>query len=187
VATVRIVYWLATFVFFGMMLAVALRMKPKPPPTRPPAATAAPVPSTVELPREPPFGPLKLPDSELPCDVDQVLADKCRRCHGSPARHGAPLTFYKWSELHAEYLGEPVYKRLGRAVETGFMPNRIPANPPVEPLSPDEKRTLAAWVAAGAPRGSCAPKEASANVETRTKKKASKGKPVPRASASAAR
>jgi hypothetical protein len=64
-----------------------------------------------------------MPDSDLPCDVDQVLADKCRRCHGTPGRNGAPLIFYKWSELHAEYLGEPVYKRLGRAVQTGFMPN----------------------------------------------------------------
>src|SRR5687767_5278124 len=88
---VRITYAIAAFVFFGLMLAVALRMKPNPTPTRPSIAPVVPQPSTVELPREPPFGPLKMPDSELPCDVDQVLADKCRRCHGSPSRNGAPL------------------------------------------------------------------------------------------------
>jgi hypothetical protein len=130
-----------------------------------------------------------MPDSDLPCDVDQVLADKCRRCHGTPGRNGAPLIFYKWSELHAEYLGEPVYKRLGRAVQTGFMPNRIPANPPVEPLSSAEKQTLLDWVAAGAPRGSCAPPEASAKAGKPTKAQnpvratASSSAPMPRASA----
>lgn len=189
----RIVYWLATIVFLGMMFAVALRLKPPPPPTRPPPAPVAPAPSPVELPREPPFGPLKMPDSELPCDVDQVLADKCRRCHGTPGRNGAPLTFYKWSELHAEYHGEPVYKRLGRAVQTGFMPNRVPANPPVEPLSPVEKQTLIDWVAAGAPRGTCAAPEASAKPEKRPKAKSpargaeSNGISMPRATATTER
>lgn len=186
----RITYAIAAFVFFGLMLVVALRMKPEASPARPPPAPVSPEPSVVELPREPPFGALKLPDSELPCDVDQVLADKCRRCHGSPSRNGAPLVFYKWSELHAEYLGEPVYKRLGRAVQTGFMPNRIPANPPVEPLSPAEKQTLLTWVAAGAPRGSCAAPQASAEASAKMgkrTKKVSTGTSVPRASASAPR
>ena len=135
---VRFVYSLAAFVFFGLMVVVALRLKPRPIPTKPPPAPVAPAQTVQELPLEPPFGPLKQPDSELPCDVDQVLADKCRRCHATPSRNGAPLTFYKWSELHAEYLGEAVYKRLGRAVQTGFMPNQIPANPKVQPRSPAE-------------------------------------------------
>jgi hypothetical protein len=50
--------------------------------------------------------------------------------------------------------GKPIYERIGLAVETGFMPNVIPANPPVERLTETEKQTLLAWVAAGAPSAS---------------------------------
>jgi uncharacterized membrane protein len=91
--------------------------------------------------------------------VDDVLAKKCRRCHTSPTRNGAPFALYTWAEMQAQHHGEPVYQRLGRSVETGFMPNLIPANPPVERLTDDEKRTLLDWVRAGAPRASAGPAE----------------------------
>ena len=51
--------------------------------------------------------------------------------------------------------GEPIYKRLARSIETGFMPFNIPANPPIEPLTDAEKKTLLDWVKNGAPRGTC--------------------------------
>jgi hypothetical protein len=46
---------------------------------------------------------------------------------------------------------------IGRAVRTNYMPYRIPANPPVEPLSDDEKKIILDWIDAGAPREDCDP------------------------------
>jgi hypothetical protein len=40
-------------------------------------------------------------------------------------------------------------------VRTGFMPYRVEANPPVLPLTEDEKKVILDWVDAGAPRGDC--------------------------------
>ncbi len=133
------------------MVVVVLRMeRPRRPP---PSRTPAPVTSYVEapLPPEPPWGPPKLPNADLPANVDAVLAAKCRRCHGAPTRHAAPFPLYTWADTRAVHNGQPIYQRMGMAVETGFMPQMIPANPPVERLTEEEKRTLIAWVAAGAP------------------------------------
>ncbi len=114
------------------------------------------------IPPEPPFGPLRKAGAELPCDVDDVFARKCRRCHGEPTRHGAPLTFYTWSDLHAIRGVEPVYHHVGRVVYTGSMPFQTPANPPVEPLTEAEKQIILDWVKAGAPKGTCDSAEAPA-------------------------
>jgi hypothetical protein len=133
------------------MVVVVLRVERprRPPPTR----TPAPATSHVEapLPPEPPWGPLKVPNANLPAGVDAVLAAKCRRCHGAPTRHSAPFSLYTWTDTRAVHNGQPIYQRLGNAVETGFMPQLIPANPPVEKLTDAERQTLLAWVSAGAP------------------------------------
>jgi hypothetical protein len=147
--------WIVPLVLAVLMLAVVLRQEP--PRRAPRTKRIEPVPTFVEapLPPEPPFAPLKHPNSELPASVDDVLARKCRRCHTLPARNGAPFALYTWLEMQAPHHGEPIYQRLGRAVESGFMPNvAIVANPPVERLTSEEKRTLLDWVAAGAPRAS---------------------------------
>jgi hypothetical protein len=136
------------------MFLVVLR---KAPPRRPPPARA-PTPATAyveePLPPEAPWGPLKQPNSELPTAVDDVLGRKCRRCHGSPTRHAAPFPLYTWSDTRGQHHGQPIYARIGQAVESGFMPNLIPANPPVERLTEAEKQTLLSWVAQGAPSAS---------------------------------
>jgi hypothetical protein len=106
------------------------------------------------MPLEPPWGPPKQPGSELPADVDDVLAHKCRRCHGVPTRNGAPFPLYTWADTRALHFGNPIYVRLGLAVQSGFMPNLVPANPPVEKLTDAEKKVLLDWVAAGAPSAS---------------------------------
>lgn len=135
------------------MFVVVLRIEPR----RPPRAKAPePVASYVVPPRplEEPWGPPKVPNSDLPADVDDVLAKKCRRCHGAPTRHSAPFPLYTWTDTRGQHHGRLVYERIGWAVETGFMPNLIPANPPIERLTDAEKQILLAWVAAGAPSAS---------------------------------
>lgn len=107
------------------------------------------------LPEEPPFEGLRVPSSGLPCEVDEVFANKCRRCHGVPPRHAAPLVFLTWEDTRSDRFGQPLYSVIGRAVRTDFMPYKIEANPPVLPLSAEEKRIILDWVERGAPRGDC--------------------------------
>jgi hypothetical protein len=109
------------------------------------------------LPEEPPVETVRVPNSGLPCKVDDVFAAKCRRCHTVPTRHGAPLVFLTWDDTRQDRLGQPLYSVIGRAVRTGFMPYRVEANPPVQPLTDDEKKIILDWVDAGAPREDCDP------------------------------
>jgi uncharacterized membrane protein len=109
------------------------------------------------LPEEPPVETLRVPDSGLPCQVDDVFAAKCRRCHTIPTRHGAPFVFLTWDDTRQDRLGQPLYAVIGRAVRSNFMPYRVEANPPVQQLTDDEKKIVLDWVDAGAPRQVCDP------------------------------
>jgi cytochrome c5 len=113
--------------------------------------------AALPLPEEPPIEIPRVANSGLPCKVDDVFASKCRRCHTVPTRHGAPFVFLTWEDTQQDRLGQPLYAVIGRAVRTGFMPQRIEANPPVQPLSDDEKKIILDWVDAGAPRENCDP------------------------------
>lgn len=119
------------------------------------------------LPRDPPLEKVRVPDSGLPCDVDDVLARKCRRCHTTPARHNAPFELYTWDDTRKVRLDKPLYVDIGRVVDSGYMPLGIEADPPVERLTPEEKKSLLDWVDAGAPKTSCPPDDAGAR-RTRT-------------------
>ena len=159
--------WALLLLFGVLMLVIVLRSdrRKRPPRTKMPAPAV----SYVErpIPPETAWGPRQLADSELPPDVDEVLAAKCRRCHGSPTRNGAPFALYTWSDTRRQHNGQLVYERLGLAVKSGFMPNLIPANPPVERLTDAEKKTLLDWVAAGAPRAADTAKDAGAESKQR--------------------
>jgi len=109
------------------------------------------------LAEESPVEMLKVPGSGLPCQVDDVFAAKCRRCHTIPTRHSAPFVFLTWDDTRQDRLGQPLYAVIGRAVRTNYMPYRIDANPPVQPLTDDEKKIILDWVDAGAPRQDCDP------------------------------
>jgi|GEM_PF-1989477 len=113
--------------------------------------------AALPLPEEPPIETPRVPNSGLPCKVDDVFASKCRRCHTIPTRHGAPLVFLTWEDTRQDRLGQPLYAVIGRAVRTDFMPYRVEANPPVQQLSDDEKKIILDWVDAGAPREDCDP------------------------------
>jgi hypothetical protein len=113
--------------------------------------------AALPLPEEPPVELLRVADSGLPCAVDDVFAKKCRRCHTIPARHGAPFVFLTWQDTQQLRAGQPLTTLIGRAVQSGFMPYRIEANPKVEPLTDGEKQIIVDWVDAGAPRVACDP------------------------------
>jgi len=113
--------------------------------------------AATELPPEPPVERLAVDDAGFPCDVERVLRDKCRRCHTEPPRHAAPFSLLTWHETRKLRQGQPIYLRMGLAIESGAMPLGIAANPPVLPLTVAEKRVLLGWIQSGAPRADCPP------------------------------
>jgi hypothetical protein len=97
----------------------------------------------------------------IPCDVAQVLATKCERCHSAEPEFAAPYEFSTIEHFHAVHHDRPLYERVVLVVETGFMPPlALQADPPVEPLTPAEEEILLEWTRAGAPareREGCGP------------------------------
>jgi hypothetical protein len=92
----------------------------------------------------------------LPCDVDAVLATSCRTCHSDPPKYGAPLPLVTFADLHADAKltpGKKVFEQVGLRIHDDAAPMPPAANPR---LSPADKATLDAWVAAGAPAGTTA-------------------------------
>jgi len=100
------------------------------------------------------------PEEELPpppalawCDVQPIIADKCGRCHGKPAQHGAPFSLIDHADTQAiDSHGRPRYERMQTAIETDLMPALfVKLEPPVAPLTEAERGQLLDWLAAQAP------------------------------------
>lgn len=128
------------------------------------AAQSAPVVTQAPLPLEPPLDLVRVPNSGFPCDVDDVLAAKCRRCHSTPMRHSAPFSLLTWEDTQPMLRDRPRFQVMASAVKSGFMPYNVLANPPVERLSDAEKKVIVDWVEAGALRGSCGPAPAASGA-----------------------
>ena len=165
----------------ALVLAPACRRKA--PPTERPwtssrgvATTVAPEPEPIPL--EPPVELLRVPNSELPCAVDDLLATKCRRCHTTPTRHNAPFALLTWEDTQQMLRGRPRFQVMEGAVRSGYMPYSIVANPPVERLSEAEKQIVVDWVEGGAPRAVCGAAP-SASSSARTKSSRAKSKLAP--------
>ena len=97
----------------------------------------------------------------LPCEVEAVLKAKCQRCHQEPPLNGASFPLLTWENTQAIYFKKPIHARMLNAVTTGFMPYMaLELDPPVEPLTEDEKATLIAWLSECGPpaeQTSCPP------------------------------
>jgi uncharacterized membrane protein len=87
-------------------------------------------------------------ETPLPCDVDQVLADKCRQCHGSPVEFGAPIELIAWEDTQATIDSEQVWKIMERRVHATVEP-MPPRGLPT--LTAEELAILDAWFDGGAP------------------------------------
>jgi uncharacterized membrane protein len=91
------------------------------------------------------------------CDARAVVAAKCTRCHADPPVNGAPFSLVTYDDMTAPSPSSknPERTRADRmlaAVESGFMPFvSLRVEPPVEPLTCEEKATLLAWLRDGAP------------------------------------
>jgi uncharacterized membrane protein len=116
-----------------------------------PAVTAT------SIPLEPPVETLRVQNSGFPCAIDDLLAAKCRRCHTVPARHNAPFPLLTWDDAHGMIGDRQRYVVMASVTKSGYMPYNVPANPPVELLTDEEKKTIADWAEAGAPKAACPP------------------------------
>jgi hypothetical protein len=88
----------------------------------------------------------------FPCEVEAVLKAKCHRCHQDPQQNGAPFPLLTWENTQVDYFGKPIYQRMESVVSSDFMPfTSLALNPPVEPLTADEKATLLDWLVCAIP------------------------------------
>lgn len=88
------------------------------------------------------------------CDAFAIIREKCVRCHGSPPSHGAPFSLDSYDATQVPSRDGKTIRadRMGQVIASGFMPLKsLRLDPPVEPLSCEEKATILEWVARGAP------------------------------------
>ena len=81
----------------------------------------------------------------LPCEIEQILVDKCQRCHMSPPEMGAPFPLMEYADTQADYLGGPIFQKMHGAIKIDFMPLTPPK------LTATEKTTITEWLCACAP------------------------------------
>jgi uncharacterized membrane protein len=85
------------------------------------------------------------------CQVHTVLEDKCQRCHTDPPENGAPFSLLTYEDTQVtDGRGRPRFERMRDAVESEYMPATfVKLEPPVEPLTDNERAVLLDWVSAG--------------------------------------
>lgn len=91
------------------------------------------------------------PSSGLPCDVDAVLAARCRSCHATPL--AAPMTLLTYEDLVAPSRSDASRKVVDVAIER--MRSATRPMPPSGSAPQADVGVLEEWVGAGLPRGAC--------------------------------
>jgi hypothetical protein len=89
--------------------------------------------------------------SNLPCNVDAILANNCRKCHSFPPQFGAPMSLMTHEALSKPAPSDAslkVYEMALRRIADDADPMPPSPNPR---LSEADRATLRAWVDAGAP------------------------------------
>jgi hypothetical protein len=82
------------------------------------------------------------------CQAERVLRESCQRCHGDPPVNGAPFSLVTYEDTQQPYdVGKARWQRMYEVVESDFMPLRLRLDPPVEPLTCEQKKTLLGWLA----------------------------------------
>jgi hypothetical protein len=87
----------------------------------------------------------------LPCDVDAVLAQNCRKCHSSSPQYGAPMPLVTLADLHAAAKSDAqrkVYELVPERIADDTKPMPPPPN---ARLADADRATLTKWAQAGAP------------------------------------
>jgi len=91
----------------------------------------------------------------VPCDVQAILTAHCFSCHGAVPSGGASMSLSTYAELTAPSYADPTMSFAQRSVAR-MMSNVTPMPPaPASAVPAADIATIAAWVNAGAPRGTC--------------------------------
>lgn len=99
-----------------------------------------------------PWGNRLTPDSGFPCEIEKILATSCRRCHWEPREYDAPFSLVKWEATRETRSGKFIFELMRKQVAADLMPPvlEVVAEPPVEALRSEDKKTLLEWLEAGA-------------------------------------
>jgi mono/diheme cytochrome c family protein len=93
-------------------------------------------------------------ESQLPCDVEEVLATHCQKCHGATAKNGVPLlTRDNLLKASPKYPTDSVITRV--LVRSAAVEMPMPPVGKGEPLTEEDRAVLEAWVNAQSPAGNC--------------------------------
>jgi len=89
------------------------------------------------------------------CAAEVVLQHKCQRCHRDPPQNGAPFALLTYPDTQViDNKGKPRFQLMSEAVTSNYMPAQfLKLDPPVEPLTADERSLLLGWLNQGAPLG----------------------------------
>jgi hypothetical protein len=88
-------------------------------------------------------------DTGLPCDVQQLLENRCIGCHMSTS----PPPLLTLANLLAPSASDPSKSMAAQALARMQSTASPMPPPPAEPPTPEEVQVFAAWVAAGTPKG----------------------------------
>lgn len=90
-------------------------------------------------------------ESDLPCEVEAVLAQRCRSCHATEPKFGAPMPLMTRAQLTAPPLdGQGTIAERAVARMGGDMDSRMPP-PPNEAATAGDIAAIQGWIDAGYP------------------------------------
>lgn len=93
--------------------------------------------------------------SNLPCDVQEIINANCIQCHGTDPKAGAPMSLASQPDWAKVLRGQKVATSVGARIHDPVRPM-----PPGKRLGDSELAVLDRWIAAGAPAGECKAKVA---------------------------
>ncbi len=95
-------------------------------------------------------GPAAPLSSGLPCEVEEVLAERCQTCHAAEPIAGAPMPLMTWRDFQKPSVTDPeqtVWQRVLARLEEDTMP------PPMSPdLDEGQEEVMFSWLRGGAPQ-----------------------------------
>jgi hypothetical protein len=95
------------------------------------------------------------PAEGLPCDVADIVSNKCVTCHGQPLANAAPMSLRTrddFAAMSTMYPGQTIAERCLARMQMTDTP-MPPVSWPV--VTNAEQATFSAWVDAGLPAGTC--------------------------------
>jgi hypothetical protein len=87
-------------------------------------------------------------DDGLPCDVLQVLASNCQKCHSAAPMFGAPMSLVSYADLQKPSVSDPTLT-VAQVAQKRINDQAAPM-PPGGDMGADDRKALNDWLAAGA-------------------------------------